>query len=119
MEFIEGETVSTMIRRRRRNVRQTVDVALQIAAALAEAHAAGIVHRDIKPANIIVTSRGQVKILDFGLVKLVENDYATAGTKQFLTRSGMIVGTASYMSPEQARGLEVEGRRYLALGCAL
>src|SRR5687767_2345503 len=110
MEFIEGETVSAMIRRRRRNVRQTVDIAIQVASALAEAHVAGIVHRDIKPANIIVTPRGQAKILDFGLVKLVEPESVPAGAKQFLTKAGMIVGTASYMSPEQARGLEVDGR---------
>src|SRR5215207_9931827 len=106
MEFIEGETVSAMIRRRRRNVRQTMDIAIQVSRALAEAHEAGIVHRDIKPANIIVTSRGTAKILDFGLVKLVEGDGPAIGSKQFLTKQGMVVGTASYMSPEQARGLD-------------
>ncbi|MEP6704651.1 MAG: protein kinase, partial [Acidobacteriota bacterium] len=110
MEFIEGETVSAMIRRRRRNVRQTLEVAAQVGAALAEAHAAGIVHRDIKPANIIVTKRDQAKILDFGLVKLVEVENFAGGSNQFLTKAGMIVGTASYMSPEQARGLDVDGR---------
>ncbi|HUR99530.1 MAG TPA: protein kinase [Pyrinomonadaceae bacterium] len=110
MEFIEGETVSAMIRRRRRNVRQTLEVAAQVSAALAEAHAAGIVHRDIKPANIIVTKRDQAKILDFGLVKLVETENVAVGSNQFLTKAGMIVGTASYMSPEQARGLDVDGR---------
>lgn len=111
MEFIEGETVSTMIRRRRRNVRQTLDIAAQVCSALVEAHDAGIVHRDIKPANIIVSSRGQAKILDFGLVKLVESEsIASAGSQQLLTKAGMIVGTASYMSPEQARGQEVDGR---------
>ena len=109
MEFIEGETVSAMIRRRRRNVRQAIEVAAQVCAALAEAHAAGIVHRDIKPANIIVTKRDQAKILDFGLVKLVETENV-ASANQFLTKAGMIVGTASYMSPEQARGLDVDGR---------
>lgn len=110
MEFIEGETVSSMIRRRRRTVRQTLDIAIQVAGALAEAHEAGIIHRDVKPANIILTNRGQAKILDFGLVKLVETEKITAGSKQFLTQAGMIVGTASYMSPEQARGLDVDGR---------
>lgn len=109
MEFIQGETVSAMIRRRRRNVRQTLDIAIQVSAALAEAHEAGIVHRDIKPANIILTSRGQAKILDFGLVKLVTSDVAK-GSNQLLTKAGMVVGTASYMSPEQARGLDVDGR---------
>ncbi|MEO8573364.1 MAG: protein kinase [Pyrinomonadaceae bacterium] len=110
MEFIEGETVSAMIRRRRRNVRQTLDVVSQVSSALEEAHAAGIVHRDIKPANIIVTKRDQAKILDFGLVKLVETENVAVGSNQFLTKAGMIVGTASYMSPEQARGLDVDGR---------
>ena len=110
MEFIEGETVSAMIRRRRRNVRQALEIASQVSAALAEAHGAGIVHRDIKPANIIVTKRDQAKILDFGLVKLVETENVTTSSNQFLTKAGMIVGTASYMSPEQARGLDVDGR---------
>ncbi|HKP70907.1 MAG TPA: protein kinase [Pyrinomonadaceae bacterium] len=110
MEYIEGETVSAMIRRRRRNIRKTVEIATQVCEALAEAHAAGIVHRDIKPANIIVTGRGQAKILDFGLVKLVESEKVPFGSQQFLTQAGMIVGTASYMSPEQARGLDIDGR---------
>ena len=111
MEFIEGETVSSMIRRRRRNIRQTIEIASQVTAALGEAHLLGIVHRDIKPANIIVTKRDQAKILDFGLVKLVEGEnFAATGSNQFLTKAGMIVGTASYMSPEQARGLDVDGR---------
>ena len=110
MELIDGETVSAMIRRRRRNIRQTLEIAAQVSAALAEAHEAGIVHRDIKPANIIVTKRDQAKILDFGLVKLVETADVAAGSNQFLTKAGMIVGTASYMSPEQARGLDVDGR---------
>ena len=110
MELIDGETVSAMIRRRRRNIRQTLEIAAQVSAALAEAHEAGIVHRDIKPANIIVTKRDQAKILDFGLVKLVETADVAAGSNQFLTKAGMIVGTAYYMSPEQARGLDVVGR---------
>ena len=109
MEYIEGETVAEMIRRRKRNVRQTLDIAIQVAGALAEAHASGIVHRDIKPANIILNQRGHVKILDFGLAKktLSEGD---DGTRQHITNAGVILGTASYMSPEQARGLEVDGR---------
>ena len=108
MEYIEGETVAEMIHRRRRNIRQTLDIAVQVAGALSEAHVNGIVHRDIKPANIIVNLRGQVKILDFGLAKrtLPDGD----DTRQHLTNAGVILGTASYMSPEQARGLDLDGR---------
>lgn len=109
MEYIEGETVAEMIRRRRRNVRQTLDIAVQVAGALAEAHASDIVHRDIKPANIILNHRGHVKILDFGLAKKTVSE-GDDGTRQHITNAGVILGTASYMSPEQARGLEVDGR---------
>jgi len=109
MEYLEGETVSAMIRRRR-NVRQTLDVANQVCSALVDAHEAGIVHRDIKPANIIITNRGQAKVLDFGLVKVVDGENFAINADQYLTKAGMIVGTASYMSPEQARGLDVDGR---------
>ncbi len=109
MEFIDGETIAAMVRRRRRNVKQTIDLAIQIAEALADAHANGIVHRDIKPANIVVNRRGQVKILDFGLAKKTVSTDADA-TRQQLTNAGVVLGTASYMSPEQARGLPVDGR---------
>ena len=109
MEYIEGETLAEMIGRRRRNARQTLAIAIQILGALADAHASGIVHRDIKPANIIINSRGQAKILDFGLAKKVGPDNEDI-SKQVLTQAGMIVGTASYMSPEQARGLEIDAR---------
>ncbi len=109
MEYIEGETVADMIHRRRRNVRQTLDIAIQIAGALADAHENAIVHRDIKPANLIVNLRGQVKILDFGLAKKTAMDGAEAANQQ-VTHAGVILGTASYMSPEQARGLEVDNR---------
>lgn len=109
MEYIEGETVAEMIRRRRRNIRESVEIAIQVADALAEAHAKGVVHRDIKPANIIVNKSGRVKILDFGLAKRI---FAHEGTPdaQFLTNAGVVLGTASYMAPEQARGLEVDHR---------
>ncbi|MEO7672621.1 MAG: protein kinase [Pyrinomonadaceae bacterium] len=109
MEYIEGETVAAMIHRRRRNIRQTLDIAIQIAGALADAHENSIVHRDIKPANLIVNLRGQVKILDFGLAKKTAPDANEAANRQ-LTHAGVILGTASYMSPEQSRGLEVDSR---------
>lgn len=109
MEFIEGETLADMIGRRRRNARQTLAIAVQVADALAEAHAGGIIHRDIKPANIIVNARGQAKILDFGLAKRVVEETGDSANR-LLTKAGMILGTASYMSPEQARGLEIDAR---------
>ena len=79
-----------------------MDIALQIGAGFSRAHEAGIVHRDIKPANIIITSHGEVKILDFGLAKL--------SGQSMLTRTGTTLGTAAYMSPEQAKGEEVDER---------
>lgn len=109
MEYVEGEPLSTMIRRSNRSPRETVEIAIQIADALFEAHTNGIIHRDIKPANIIVTARGRVKILDFGLAKrVVPESNELAGSS--VTRPGMILGTASYMSPEQARGLDIDHR---------
>lgn len=109
MEYVEGETVAEMIRRRRRNIRQTIEIALQVAEALAEAHTHGVVHRDVKPANIIVNSQGRVKILDFGLAKrMFVNDGLPEAP--FQTNAGVVLGTASYMSPEQARGSDVDQR---------
>lgn len=107
MEYVEGETVAEMIRRRRRNIRETVEIAIQVAEALAEAHLHGIVHRDVKPANIIVNRRGSAKILDFGLAK---RSASFDGDSKFQTNAGVVLGTASYMSPEQSRGVEVDAR---------
>src|SRR2546429_6812025 len=107
MEYVEGETLSERIKDDELNLAEMLDIAIQIADALAEAHAHGIVHRDIKPANIIVNRRGQVKILDFGLAKKITIK-GEAETQQFLSQTGMILGTVAYMSPEQARGLAVD-----------
>ena len=108
MEYVDGETVVELIRRKGRDLRQTVDISLQVAEALADAHAHGVVHRDIKPANIVINKKGRVKILDFGLAKrMVGVEHADG---QFQTNAGVVLGTASYMSPEQARGLEVDQR---------
>lgn len=107
MEYIDGETLAAKIRSGKLEPANAVDLVLQVADGVAEAHEAGIVHRDIKPANIIINKRGQVKIVDFGLAKRVraaETDH----TQRQLTGSGMIVGTVSYMSPEQARGQSVD-----------
>ncbi len=101
MAHYEGETLKQRIERRPLAPDDAVDIATQVGQGLAAAHAAGIVHRDIKPANLILTADGTVKILDFGLAKLVGVDSVTqAGT----------VGTVAYMSPEQARGEEVDHR---------
>jgi serine/threonine protein kinase/pimeloyl-ACP methyl ester carboxylesterase/tetratricopeptide (TPR) repeat protein len=100
MPFYEGETLKEKIARGPMPLTQALDYALQIADGLAHAHAAGVVHRDIKPANVLVTSGDRVKILDFGIAKV---SHASAQ----LTRTGTVVGTLTYMSPEQARGEKV------------
>ena len=107
MEYVEGETLSERIKDDGLDLVETLDIAMQIADALAEAHAHGIVHRDVKSANIIVNRRGQVKILDFGLAKKISTKNEAA-TQQLLSQAGMILGTVAYMSPEQARGLAVD-----------
>jgi len=114
-EFIDGQTVRDLIEQAALPLAEILDIAEQVASALATAHAAGIVHRDIKPENIMKRSDGLVKILDFGIVKLLErpaNDFerATAHVTQSHTEFGEVMGTAGYMSPEQARGLVVDER---------
>lgn len=119
MEFVEGETVRHLLRTGPLPVKKALDVAAQTAAALAAAHAAGIVHRDIKPENIMVRPDGYVKVLDFGLAKLAEPPLSaslsdpsapTATAVLAMTEPGRILGTWLYMSPEQARGQEVDAR---------
>src|SRR5438093_4160969 len=112
-EYVEGETLRQRLSRARITVGQTLDVAVQVASALAAAHQAGIIHRDIKPENIMVRSNGNVKVLDFGLAKLTEPktiDTAAPTLPQVETAPGVVMGTFSYMSPEQARGLAVDTR---------
>jgi len=113
MEHVSGTSLDEAIRAGKLGVTQTIDYATQIASALAAAHSAGILHRDIKPANLIVTSDGRVKVLDFGLATLAERsdrDGETRTVERALTRSGMVMGTVAYMSPEQARGEPLDGR---------
>jgi serine/threonine protein kinase len=114
MEYVEGKTLGESIPRRGMKLEEALKVAIQMADALAKAHAEGIIHRDLKPGNIMLTEEGLVKILDFGLAKLVENPLQgkeeSTGTVQPRTAEGMIVGTASYMSPEQAAGKPVDAR---------
>jgi len=116
-EFIEGQTLRRRIEQGALSLLDALDVAIQAASALQVAHAASIVHRDIKPENIMLRPDGFIKILDFGLAKLLAPLPAQSGfdvekttRESGSTAAGMILGTASYMSPEQARGLEVDAR---------
>jgi eukaryotic-like serine/threonine-protein kinase len=112
MQYIEGETLATRMLRQPLDLKEFLDVATQVADALVEAHSRAIIHRDIKPANIMITSRGQVKMMDFGLAKLVEQQTTHSGamTQSILTKPGTILGTVPYMSPEQLRGERVDAR---------
>jgi serine/threonine protein kinase/tetratricopeptide (TPR) repeat protein len=113
MQYVEGETLESRIKRQPLELREVISLAAQIADALAEAHAHGIIHRDIKPSNIIITPRGQAKVLDFGLAKVEQGGVvadSAADTKSLLTTPGAIIGTVPYMSPEQVRGETVDAR---------
>ena len=112
MEALKGETLRDRIKRAPIKVSEVLDLAIQLADALEAAHSQGIVHRDIKPGNIFVGEKNRVKILDFGLAKLVQptNATATMSADDQLTVPGSTLGTVAYMSPEQARGEEVDAR---------
>ncbi len=110
-EFIDGITLRRRLSAGRMGVMEAVEIAIQIASALEAAHVAGIVHRDIKPENVMLRKDGYVKVLDFGLARPVERqDVSTEAATMVNTEFGVIVGTASYMSPEQARGQRVDAR---------
>jgi serine/threonine protein kinase/predicted Zn-dependent protease len=127
-EFVEGRTLRDCVGDPDLSLNQILDLTIQATSALDAAHAAGIVHRDIKPENLMVRPDGYVKVLDFGLAKLTEPDsgrdeiktHATRASSDFETRSGMVLGTVNYMSPEQVRGQKLDGRSDLfSLGVVL
>src|SRR5437868_11648001 len=114
-EFIAGETLRQRMATEQMNLPVVLDVATQVASALTAAHTAGIIHRDLKPENIMLRPDGLIKVLDFGLAKLTQFSMASRSSEaptraQVKTQTGMVMGTARYMSPEQARGQEVDAR---------
>src|SRR5229473_1270454 len=117
MEYVDGKALERLIPRNGMRLGDVLKYAIQIADALARAHAAGIIHRDIKPSNIMVDEHGLVKVLDFGLAKLTETAPGELGETATMrvregpdTEEGAIVGTVAYMSPEQAEGKPVDAR---------
>ncbi|HKE04184.1 MAG TPA: serine/threonine-protein kinase, partial [Blastocatellia bacterium] len=117
-EFIDGQTLRQRLTGGAMKLSEALDIAVQVASALAEAHAAGIVHRDIKPENIMLRRDGYIKVLDFGLAKLIEppsgeqtsTNSEDSSPRDFHTDPGVMMGTPRYMSPEQIRGMEVDAR---------
>lgn len=120
MEYIEGETLTHKIQNKSLDLSNILEISIQIADALDEAHQRGIIHRDIKSSNIIINQRGQAKVLDFGLAKTVVENVSDEAATQAKTEAGVLVGTVQYMSPEQALGKKLDGRTDLwSLGVLL
>lgn len=128
MEFVEGRTLQQLLRERGPlPVKEVVSIGIQLADAMSTAHSASILHRDLKPANVMLTRRGMIKILDFGLAKQIDSaitsvspDDQTVKAEDGHTRAGVLVGSVPYMSPEQAKGVAVDARSdVFALGTLL
>ena len=119
-ELLEGRTLRRVLEAGPLAPRRVAEYAVQVCRGLAAAHDKGIVHRDLKPENLLLTRDGQVKILDFGLAKLVHGDESGSGETSTTTDAGVVLGTAGYMSPEQARGRPADARSDLfSLGAVL
>src|SRR5579864_3829681 len=117
MEYVAGKTLDRTIQRQGMRLNEALKCAVQVADALAAAHEVGIIHRDLKPSNVMVTEKGQVKVLDFGLAKLTEKAAPEEAATQTLGRAGppltdegVVLGTTAYMSPEQAEGRKIDVR---------
>lgn len=113
MQYVEGETLAARLIESSLTPDDVIDIGIQVGGALSEAHARGVIHRDIKPQNVIITPRGQVKVLDFGLARVAQTEESSgpeAKTVTQLTEEGYIVGTVAYMSPEQLKGHPVDTR---------
>jgi len=113
MQYVSGETLDAFLKHKSLDLSHLLSIAIQVADALAEAHGRGIIHRDIKPANIMITPRGAVKVMDFGLAKVIESSasiQSEAETVQLISAQGAIIGTLPYMSPEQVRADPLDAR---------
>jgi serine/threonine protein kinase/Tfp pilus assembly protein PilF len=126
MELVKGQTLHDLLEEGSLSIYQSVTVTASIAEALGEAHQLGVVHRDVKPSNVVINERGQVKVLDFGLAKIIDEQFEAEDAANFSqlvatrTQSSVVVGTPLYLSPEQATGKIIDGRSDLfALGAVL
>jgi len=123
-ELLEGETLRERLRQDPMRLREALDIAIGVARGLAAAHERGVAHRDLKPENLFLTRNGHVKILDFGLAKLLQSQSSATDTPtesiHYPTDAGHVLGTVGYMAPEQVRGLPADARSDIfALGCVL